>query len=423
MIDSKEILTLLGIPTEKVYSFDYAEIENNRSIILIDLVDERTHCPKCFSRDLLIHGYYKVSIKNSIVKARKVTVEINMRRYRCKKCGKTFKESFSFYMPYKKISRATEIAIKEDLKNMVSYSYLAKQYNVSTKTIINLFDSIDRQPKTKLTECLCVDEFHFSNHKNKDCQYPFIMSNPFNSKIIDIIESRRYDYLWSYFIKLSYNERSVVKYFISDMNETYRRLKKGFFPNSIHIIDHFHVSKLFTNAIQKIRTKIMKRNEYDSKEYRFLKKYWKLFLCSKTRLKQMRKINKRTGVIYDWEILINEVLEKYPDLKEIYKLKEEFNYLLLPLHLWSETERYVDYFIKKMSHSLIPEIQQVGNTFKNWRLEIINAYAKNATKFCLSNSIAEANNNNIQTLIDIGYGYGNFERLRNRVLYINRNKK
>lgn len=41
---------------------------------------------------------------------------------------------------------------------------------------------------------------------------------------------------------------------------------------------------------------------------------------------------------------------------------------------------------------------------------------------CISNAIAEANNDNIQTLIDISYGYGNFERLRNRVLYINRNK-
>lgn len=38
-------------------------------------------------------------------------------------------------------------------------------------------------------------------------------------------------------------------------------------------------------------------------------------------------------------------------------------------------------------------------------------------------AVAEANNNTIQTLIDVGYGYGNFERLRNRVLYINRNIK
>ena len=43
--------------------------------------------------------------------------------------------------------------------------------------------------------------------------------------------------------------------------------------------------------------------------------------------------------------------------------------------------------------------------------------------FFLSNAIAEANNDNIQTLVDVCYGLNNFERSRNRILYINRNKK
>ena len=37
--------------------------------------------------------------------------------------------------------------------------------------------------------------------------------------------------------------------------------------------------------------------------------------------------------------------------------------------------------------------------------------------------IAEATNNKIQTLIDLCYGLPKFERMRKRVLYINRNQK
>ena len=37
--------------------------------------------------------------------------------------------------------------------------------------------------------------------------------------------------------------------------------------------------------------------------------------------------------------------------------------------------------------------------------------------------MAESNNNYIQTLINIGYGYTNFKRLRKRVLYMSSNKK
>ena len=58
--------------------------------------------------------------------------------------------------------------------------------------------------------------------------------------------------------------------------------------------------------------------------------------------------------------------------------------------------------------------------FSNWFNELIDSYAKTITQFCLTNAAAEANDNNIQTLVDVGYGYGNFPRLRNRILYINR---
>ena len=44
----------------------------------------------------------------------------------------------------------------------------------------------------------------------------------------------------------------------------------------------------------------------------------------------------------------------------------------------------------------------------------------NYISFC--NAMAESNNNYIQTLINIGYGYTNFNRLRKRILYMSSNK-
>ena len=41
----------------------------------------------------------------------------------------------------------------------------------------------------------------------------------------------------------------------------------------------------------------------------------------------------------------------------------------------------------------------------------------------LTNAMAESNNNYIQTLINIGYGYSNFKRLRKRLLYMSSYKK
>ena len=55
--------------------------------------------------------------------------------------------------------------------------------------------------------------------------------------------------------------------------------------------------------------------------------------------------------------------------------------------------------------------------------EIINSYSKNTFGVVLTNAMAESNNNYIQTLINIGYGYSNFKRLRKRLLYMSSYKK
>lgn len=48
---------------------------------------------------------------------------------------------------------------------------------------------------------------------------------------------------------------------------------------------------------------------------------------------------------------------------------------------------------------------------------------KNKTGFYLTSAVAEANNNVIQTYINISYGLTDFERFRNRILYINMHRK
>ena len=418
-----DILLLLGIPTEKIANYDFYQGNDGNQRLMLELTDVRSFCPRCGSHNILIHGYYDVTINNSIIHAHQTYVDIHMRRYRCKECGKTFKESFSFYLPHKKLSRAVELCINEALKEPVSYAFIGRQFDVTSHTVINIFDKVKRIPREKLAPVICVDEFHFTNSKNKDCKYPFVISETFNARILDIIESRRWDYLRDYFNKISINERSEVKYFVSDMHDTYRKVKKIFFKNSTHIIDHFHIAKFFTNAIQRVRTDIMKKEEYKSKEYLFLKKHWKMFLARRDDLYKYRKINKRTGEVFDWKLLLDATLRCYPSLSEIYWAKEDFNTYSLKLHYWEESKRNLDYFIGRFKGSNLKELRDIASTFENWYEEIVNSYAKTTVGFCLTNAVAEANNNMIQTLVDVGYGYGNFERLRNRVLYINHNKK
>ena len=423
MIDSKSILSLLGIPSEMISSFEVINDDKDIYYIELELKDNRSYCPFCSSKKINIKDYYTIKIKNSIVRSSKIYINVRMRRYICKECRKSFKQPFTLYEDNRTISNQVIEITKKMLLDRVSLEYISKELDISKQTVVNILDSIPEPTRLKLGRVICLDEFHFSNANKLIGQYPCVISNPFNTEIIDIIETRRLAYLKEYFDNICFKERNNVKYYISDMNETYRSIHKTYFKNSIYIVDHFHVVKLFTEAIQRIRIRIMNSYPKDTKSYKYLKSNWKLFLKKRIDLEDSTYTDKKTGVIYHTLDDIDYVLKEYPDLLYAYWCKEDFCTYMLKLHEYDETKNQINFFINKFLNSDIKEINKIGLTFKNWYNEIINGYSKNTYGVVLTNAMAESNNNYIQTLINIGYGYSNFKRLRKRILYMSSNKK
>lgn len=423
MFEAKDILPLLGIPGTKIKSLDTVN-DGDEATIYIELDDIRGCCPKCGSTSIGIKDYYTVHINNSIIKHRKINVEIRVRRYKCNKCGKTFKQKYDFTEKGDSISIAVKGQILEDLKEKLTNAQIARDHNVSPMTIMRMFDKyVLPQSPLKLSEIICIDEFCYKHSNNKFGKYPCVITNPLNGKIIDIIESRWKGILIDYFNKVKVPERYNVKYFVSDMNETYRQIKKIFFKDAIHVADRFHVVKTFNEAITSIRTRIIKQEVYyDGKEYRYLKKNWKIFLKDRYELSKSRYVDK-WGIVTDPTVALDRCLAKYPDLFYAYWTKEEFRRQTNKLMYYGKAEELINFYINKLENSAIEEMRKIGKTFINWKREIINGITQNPYSIKISNAIAESTNNQIQTLIDICYGMPKFERMRKRVLYINRNQK
>jgi transposase len=423
MFEAKDILTLLGIPGTKIKSFDTVD-DKDEATIFVELEDIRGFCPRCGSTLIGVKDYYNVHINNSLIKHRHLTVEIRVRRYECQKCGKTFKQEYDFVEKGSSISNAVKGAIIDDLKERITAAQIARDHNVSKMTVMRIFDKcILPQLPLKLSEIICIDEFCYKHSNSKFGKYPCVITNPLTGKIIDIIESRWKDVLIDYFNKVKVSERYAVKYFVSDMNETYRQIKKIFFKDAIHIADRFHVVKAFNEAITVIRNRILKQEVYyDEKEYRYLKKNWKIFLKDRNELSKQKYVDK-WGVVTDPTAALDRCLAKYPDLYYAYWTKEEFRYQTRKLMYYHKAEEIVNFYENKLLHSEIDEMSKIGKTFTNWKREIINGLTQNPYSIKISNAIAEATNNQMQTLIDMCYGLPKFHRMRKRVLYINRNQK
>lgn len=179
MFEAKDILPLLGIPGTKIKSLDTI-YDGDESIIYIELEDIRGCCPKCGSTAIEIKDYYTVRINNSIIKHRHLTVEIRVRRYRCRKCGGTFKQQYNFTEKGSSISNAVKLAILDDLKEKLTLTQISKDHNVSDMTVLRIFDTaVLPQLPLKLSEIICVDEFCYKHSNSKEGKYPFVISIAF----------------------------------------------------------------------------------------------------------------------------------------------------------------------------------------------------------------------------------------------------
>ena len=305
----------------------------------------------------------------------------------------------------------------EKAKNI--YIVIAKEYGVSKNTIINIFDTMKEFPRGKLPKVMCVDEFGFSKDVRRKKRYPFVISDPFESSIIDVVEYRTKDVLSEYFEKIPRFERSFVDFYITDMHETYRIIKKKYFPKAVHIIDHFHVAQLFTSKLQSMRIRLMKeyKNEEKLKEYKCLKTNWKYFLMRKYRALEI--FTNEDGIVEDIYFTIQDMFRHYEDFNYLYNAREEFFDTMVKMKELEETKKSMDFFVNKFLSSTIIEVQEIGKSLSNRYDEIVNAYAKNEYGFCLTNAVAESNNNYIKELIHISHGFTNFTRFRKRILYIN----
>ena len=196
------------------------------------------------------------------------------------------------------------------------------------------------------------------------------------------------------------------------MYDTYADIRRIYFPNAIHVVDLFHVITQLTNAVNRIRTRVM--NNYCLKgtvEYNFMKKNWRYFLCRRSRVPDKFYTYKKTGE------MIRRCLKTDLNLDDAYICLQE-------LFRYSEYGTYKDAldFIGRISKKLIflpnPLLKAVGRTYHKWRYEIANGFDKKSRDFHYTNAIAEGLNNQLKTITKSAYGYHNFERFRKRAMLI-----
>lgn len=365
-------------------------------------------CPLCKHKNCVIKWDWK---RNCKVKISKVVnfntiILLDKQRFKCNNCNHTFIAESSLVDKYCNISNDTKLSIKLDLMNKISEKDIAKNNNVSHNTVNRIIHSISNKKVLPgvLPTIMNIDEFKATN--DTIGKMAFHIVNNRTGKTFDIIESRKSNFLFKYFMRFPRKQRLAIKFIILDMFEPYYLLLKKIFPNAILITDKFHVVALASNALKNTRVKCMKK---DKKNYNKLKHYWKLIQKFED---DLDKDNKKYSNHFGKEItnygIVSYIINTNKELKATYEVYQGI--------LRSIKNKDANLFcnIVSSNHESISEYMKTTlKSLNKFSYHIIMSFNYN-----FNNGIIEGINNLIKCIKRIAFGYKSFYHFKTRILLI-----
>jgi transposase len=432
---SDSITSVIGLKDSDIdYCREVIRKENNKDchLIYVRLLNRGGICRICGTFTKRIKEYRNKEIEHAKFLNERCTIIYSARRFTCPKCGTTFFEKDPFQSQYRNISDTT-------VKNVLG---LLKQYNqtfasvgrscgLTRAEVIKIFDEHVQVKRRELSECVGMDEFYFSRKASK--KYALMILSLNKGYVIDMRPNREKLRIISYFRTIPKQERDRVKYFSIDMNDNYREAIQICFPDTHICADPFHVIKYLNDALDNVRLRILRMYSEDRRsDNYYLLKYRKDLLYHDVEFNDWKEVKYNHHFKYQVseKRLQEMILDIHPDLFKAWNLKER--YMRFDKADLSEQDRssHLAKLIDDFISSDIPEMMSMGLTLSNWRQEILNSFhtmnkkvtssdgSRKSITARVTSGPVEGRNKYIKILLKLANGYVNFNRFRNRAMYV-----
>lgn len=383
---------LLGL--QGVEITDIKEFDRNLEIHIIQR-GRVGRCPHCDTLCGTIHDYRTQRIKDLPAFGKNVTLVFRKRRLHCHHCRKHFYQKNSFLPKYHRMTNRLAWHVLELLRDVRSFSSIARELNLSISTVIRIFDLVGYAPPKTLPRVIAIDEFKGNTRREK---YQCIITDPENHKVLDILPKRYEYHLGGYFREYSKAEREKVELFVSDMWKPFQNTACSYFPNATRVIDKYHWARQMTWAFENVRKQEQKKFR---KDYRRYFKHSRQLLLKRFDYLPLEK---------QQQVLV--MLDTSVALSRSHFYKERFQEIVA-LSNADEKREMFKHWVDYTEASDLPQFKRCTNTYRHWMTEILNSMDTPIT-----NGFTEGCNNKIKVLKRNAYGYRNFERFRNRILHI-----
>lgn len=426
-------------------------IQGQTKTITLETPPTAHFCPSCGYR-MHSRGIKSRTINHPILQDNySLILILKQRRWRCTNpvCLYDISESFKFVDKRRRTTNASDMLIVDAYRNLLETSAsIAKRFHVSDSHVHEVFDRYVRLDRLPLTDAISVDEVLLD--MDDDCRYALVIQDFHTGDPVDLLRSRRTNVTEPYFVSIPANERSQVKYLISDMYNPYIAYVEKYFPNAVPVVDSFHVIQWITRSIDSYIRQLLKKYRQRDREYQ-----------DKLSLEQQRPVTLPPSdevyllQKYRWLILANQLNIRYRNEPRMdahfHALMNTYDYEDALFRIDSNLrdfrdlkEKYVQFNARNGGKPIQAraDLKELIQEFKRSRFEIFRDFASLLERFedpvinsfimvekigngkiydaRLSNGPIESLNRKVKDLKRIGHGFRNFEHFRNRFLYATR---
>ena len=389
----KNLLNFKDVVVKKIKNLE------NSVEVYVELPKSTQFCPRCAFETSKVHDYRTQPIQDVPIQFKPTTIFYRKRRYECSVCGKKFYEKNELVGKFSRKTTRFVSYIVQELRNLTSMSDVSKKCNTSPNFISRLVPYF-AVSNSHLPKVLCIDEFKGNTGNYK---YQVALIDGETHDVVDIIECRHKHFLCDYFKKFPQEQLDNVKFFVTDLWESYKDIAFTYFRKAKIVADHFHWVRYACDAVNKIRIDV--QNNLPKKERIYFKHSRRLLLSRHCNLKTDKDFDELSYILINYS----------ENLRIAYREKEA---LLDLLHSDSSFEHksktFNDWVIRNLD-SDIPQLKACAQTYQHWFRQIVNSLA-----VPYSNGPTEGFNNKIKVLKRVSFGMRNFTNFKARIMLLNR---
>ncbi|MCM0589056.2 MAG: ISL3 family transposase [Gloeotrichia echinulata IR180] len=356
-------------------------------------------CPHCGQNSRHLHQNQKCLVKDLPMGDFEVILNVNRRRFKCKKCRKTFNEKLDFLGARKRYTyRYAEYIIKQVINSNVSN--VARNNGLTNEEVISMLEDVAKNVMpidVKDLRRLGIDEISLVKGQGK---FIVVLVDIDSGKLIGLVKERKQIEIKKTMRMWGEKVLSQIEEVSIDMTGNYKSLIEKICPNALVTVDRFHVTKLVHEELNRARIAENKiASELNAPER---KKVFESLKGNKfTILKAENKLTEKQ------KDKLNRIKQASPLIARMHSLKEDFH------NLFEDNKNVVTGTLELINwlKKAEPYYQRSVQTIKRWFGEIVGYFERRTTS-----GVVEGINNKLKLIKRSGFGFRNFRNFEIRAL-------